>query len=231
MFVDPTVMARSPWRVFTDLFRKFENMSVQNFHATAQNNGLNKLDKNYYTRMGRIFEDTAIRSLGTTKNTTKFKPSKTSIISAIPDLVGPGSKHYFSSDGNAKNDHVISFPNASFTDAKFTNNVKFEPSQNPNQIKGFIDALSNMRGGYVDGKYNATIRASDYGSASLIFITPVGASIDPQIIEYAGIKNVNIYQRIMQFDEDNYSNIRVAPNLVPLFISIDKMTVKNKKWI
>jgi len=222
--IDPTGMAPSPWRIFSDLFRDFKSMGVRNFHATAQKNGLNKSNTNYYTRMGRIFEDAVIRSLGETKNTTKFRPSKTSTTTVIPDLVGSGSKHYFSNDGNAKNDHRVSFPNASFTDAKFTNNVQFEPSQNPGQIRGFIDALSNMRGGYIDGKYDPKARASDYGAASLIFITPAGASIDRDILDYAATKNVNVYQRTMDFDEDNYSNIRVSPNIIPLHISGDKRT-------
>lgn len=222
--IDPTGMAPSPWRIFSDLFRNFKSMGVRNFHATAQKNGLNKSNTNYYTRMGRIFEDAVIRSLGETKNTTKFRPSKTSTTTVIPDLVGSGSKHYFSNDGNAKNDHRVSFPNASFTDAKFTNNVQFEPSQNPGQIRGFIDVLSNMRGGYIDGKYDPKARASDYGAASLIFITPAGASIDRDILDYAATKNVNVYQRTMDFDEDDYSNIRVSPNIIPLYISGDKRT-------
>jgi hypothetical protein len=219
--VDSDGRIPSPWRIFSDLFRNFTGTSAQYFHITAQKNGVSLSTPTYRTKLGRVFEDAVIRSLGESKNTTKFRPSKTSTKTVIPDLVGPGSKHYFSPNGAGKDDVVVSFPNASFTDAKFTQSVTFAPSYNPDQIKGFIDVLSNAKGGYINGKWNPAIKASDYGVASLIFITPKGATVDPEIITYAASKNVNVYQRTVQQDIDNPSNIRVAPNMMPLSISMD----------
>ena len=221
--VDPDGKAPDPWRMFTDTFRDFIGSTAQYFHITAQNNGVSRTSSTYYPRMGRIFEDSVIRSLGTTKNTTKFKPNKTSAATVIPDVAARGGKTYIDTTNGGKNTVRVSFQNASFTDAKFTNFVSFTPSYNPDQIKGFIDVLSNMTGGTVNGKWNPNIKASDYGVATLVFITPEGAVIDPKIIEYAQKKNVNLYQRTMEQDKDNPSNVRVAPNIIPLNLAIDKM--------
>ncbi|WP_415711139.1 hypothetical protein [Flavobacterium branchiophilum] len=220
--VDTDGRIPSPWRILKDTFRDFIETTNRYFHITASKNGLSKVtSSNYTTRMGRIFEDTVIRSLGENKNTQGFRPNKTSTKKVIPDLVGNGGKHFFSTSGNPKDDIVFSFPNATFVDAKFTSNVNFSPSYNPGQIKGFIDVLSNMKGSYANGKWNPNIKASEYGAATLVFITPEGTTLDSNIIEYAASKNVNLYQRTVQQDVLEPSNVRVAPNMSILNQALD----------
>lgn len=80
-----------------------------------------------------------------------------------------------------------------------------------------------MKGGSVDGKWDSNIKASDYGAATLTLITPSNGTIGADLIDYATSKNVKVYQRVTQQDEDDPSRIRVAPNAIPLnFLPTEK---------
>lgn len=212
-YTDPD--GRWPWPWSTEWILT----SAQFFHITAQNNGISRTDKNYYPRLGRIFENTVVKSLIESKNNSKFYPqgSKRAV---IPDIVGESVKNYMNKKNPMRIDKRITFPNAHFIDAKFTDNLKLEQVYNSQQIRGFIDVLSEMKGGYVNGVWNPNIKPSDYGGAALTFITPFGATIDPEILIYATAKNVKINQRFVEQDKDNPSNIRVNSlnfhlNIVP----------------
>lgn len=130
-------------------------------------------------------------------------------------MVGDAAVNYIN-PSNLSDRHRIIFPNASFIDAKFKSGVNFVDDHNPSQVRDMIDVLSNMKGGYIDGKWDPNIKASDYGSASLTLITPANTIIDPKLIEYATSRNVAIYQRTTEQDEENGNRVRVAPNAVPL---------------
>ena len=95
-------------------------------------------------------------------------------------------------------------------------NLEFIDSHNPSQVKTMIDVLSEQKGGYVNGKYNPNIRASDFGSATLTFITPGNTIIDPEIIKYATEKNVQLFQRTTQQDVDDSNSMRINGMAIPL---------------
>jgi hypothetical protein len=184
------------------------------------------------TRIGRIFEDAALRSLEMKKNTKTFRPSPTGR-GVIPDAVRK-SHAVVDELRNGSPFPIrrrISFNNATFIDAKFSSNISLEPNnRSADQIKAMIDYLSNVKGATIDGYYNPNIKASDFGAAKLVFITPANTTIGSpdeltSLIEYATAKRVQLFQRFMEVDEENNERVRVGDG-IPLNI-IPKMDISN----
>lgn len=215
-YVDPDGEAPNPINLIIDaMFRDFKGQTTTSLLAAGSKRGFWQTPGASIMRLGRIYEDGVIRSMGVTKNTKTFKAAVTSPKGVIPDMVGT-SGHNVIDLQNPRNNKNYSFPNASFVDAKFKSLIPLRDTNNPDQIKGMIDALSSMKGGYVNGKWNPNIKASTYGAAILTLVTPRNAVIDPKVIEYATSKNVKVFQRFTEEDVTDPNRMRVAPNSIPL---------------
>jgi len=215
-FIDPDGNLPNPINIIFDfLFRNFTGQTSGGFIKSAAQNGYFRThtNGNPITRLGRIYEDAVIRSLGEEKNTRGYRPALTSPKTVIPDLVADGTKTVLRDGGQSE---VFTFPNSSFADVKMKSRISLIDPNNPDQMKGFIDVLSNIKGGYVNGKYDPSLKASDFGAAALTLITPTGASIGQDLLDYATSKNVVLLQRTVQQDTEDPSRIRVAPNVIPL---------------
>jgi len=172
-----------------------ENIAItsEGFLKVAKVQGVDISSK---PRVGRIFEDAALRSanlIGKTRNIYPYpitNPNKYVRPDAIEDHV-----LFMDVPGDRK---VYNFPDAIFTDAKFTtmSSIPLKSIYNEDQITGFIDYLSTVGGVTINGVLTGR-KVSDYGMASLTFITPWNVSISKDIIEYAKSKNVSIYQRVV----------------------------------
>jgi RHS repeat-associated protein len=228
---DPDGMWPNPFRLLYDaLFRKFTSNTTTSFIKTGASNGVFNSGGIGITKVGRVYENAVLNSLGEDKNTKSFSPSALGP-KVIPDLVGGSTVRNIdiTNPKDIKTD-AINFPQANFTDVKFKSNVSLNDPNNPNQMKGMVDVLSNMKGGYVEGKWDPNIKASDYGAAVLTIITPSNATIGTDLIDYATSKNVKLYQRTTQQDEDDPSRIRVAPGATSLnSISTGKPTISVPK--
>ncbi|TFF29743.1 RHS repeat protein, partial [Mucilaginibacter psychrotolerans] len=214
---DPDGMWPNPFRLLYDaLFRTFTSNTTSSFIKTGASNGVFNSGGIGITKVGRVYENAVLNSLGESKNTKSFSPSALGP-KVIPDLVGGSTVRNIdiTNPKDIKTD-AVNFPQASFTDVKFKSNVSLNDPNNPNQMKGMIDVLSNMKGGYVEGKWDPNIKASDYGAAILTLITPSNGTIGADLIDYATSKNVKLYQRTTQQDEDDPSRIRVAPGATSL---------------
>lgn len=66
------------------------------------------------------------------------------------------------------------------------------------------------------GKWDPSLKASDYGMAALTLITPQNGTLGADLIEYATSKNVKLFQRFTQEDKENPARIRVAPLVIPM---------------
>lgn len=144
----------NPFNLLKDqLFRNFTTNTTTSFINAAAKNGFFKeaaSPTTFITRLGRIYEDAVLRSLGEEKNTKSFRPTLTSPKGVIPDVVGPSILNRID-PSNSKNTEKIVFPEASFADAKFKGNVPLSPTFNPDQLKIIVDVLSNQKGAWVNG--------------------------------------------------------------------------------
>uniref|UniRef100_UPI0035BC1744 DUF6443 domain-containing protein n=1 Tax=Mucilaginibacter sp. TaxID=1882438 RepID=UPI0035BC1744 len=194
-YTDPDGMIPSPFAVLWDwMYRKFTSNTTSSFIQAAAANGVFQSGGGI-TRVGRIYENAVLNSLAEPKNNTKFNVPNPGLgrRSVIPDKVGDsGFKVVTFTDGEKEK---VMFPNSSFTEVKFKASVSLTDPNNPGQLKGMIDVLSNMKGGYVNGKWNSEIKASDYGAAILTIVTPSNSKIGADLIDYATSKNVKLYQR------------------------------------
>ena len=215
-FNDPTGAVPNPFNLLYDaLFRKFTTNTTSGFINVAASKGFFNLGNGpSIARLGRVYEDAVLRSLGEDKNTQTFRTSPLSR-GVIPDLVGTSVLNRID-PSNPKNNERIEFPKANFTDAKFKGNVNLTDAFNPEQIKTMIDVLSNQKGAYVNGEWNPNLKASDYGMAALTLITPQNGTIGADLVEYATSKNVLILQRTTEQDKDDPSRIRVGSLIIPL---------------
>jgi len=229
--IDPDGMWPNPVVILYDaLFRKFTSNTTGRFVQTAASNGVFNSGGIGITKVGRVFENAVINSLGENKNTKSFSSSAFGP-KVIPDMVG-GSAVRSIDLGNPRNieTQMTYFPQGSFLEVKFKSSVSLKDPNNPGQIKGMIDVLSNMKGGYEDGKFNPNIKASDYGAAKLTLVTPSNATIAADLIDYATSKHVKLYQRVTQQDTEDSSRIRVAPGIKALnFINTGSPTINVPK--
>ena len=212
----PTGGGPDPIQLFLDLFKTFKAASTKDITSVSWGHG-NILFPMTIMRIGRIFEDAVIRSMGVSKNTKIYKPYITSTRGVIPDNVMSGSyKEYqmptdpaYGSSSIIK--RKITFPNATFQEVKMKSEVTLSDPNNPGQITAMLQTLSKMKGGYDNGKWNPALKASDYGAATLVFITPANAVIGNDILELAKELKVNIYQRKVEVDTEDKERIRVGP--------------------
>ena len=229
-FIDVNGDVPNPFRVLWDqLHRSFISNTRFNLILEGTKKGMFK-DGGWVpsiTRLGRIFENTVIESMGEVKNTKPFRPSPTSPRAVIPDVVGESVFNRIDLSnvpGGGQTQRIV-FPEAHFTDAKLATNIKLVPDFNPEQIKIMIDVLSEKKGGYINGKWDATIKASDYGMAVLTFITPSDTNVGVDLIKYATMKNVKLFQATTEQDEKNPNRIRINHLHVPLNIVKTEQTV------
>jgi hypothetical protein len=190
-----------------DLFRDFQPQYTADFLGEAYKRNF---FKNHYrsgnkyppiTRLGRIYEEAIIRSLGLQKNTKNYGGTIPDVVAQIP------SQEIF-----PQKDHIkaYSFPKGAFVDAKFRIYVPFD-----DQIERMINELSSQVGGYeIDSRYGmrwrSDIKATDFGAATLILITPVNGVLDPEIVKYAKQMRVKVIQEFTEFDSANPNRMRVS---------------------
>ncbi|MBN9482151.1 MAG: hypothetical protein BGO70_16400 [Bacteroidetes bacterium 43-93] len=212
-YVDPSGAAPNPFRLLADLARDFTKVTTKEFIATAANSGyFNKPEitsRTYgFTRLGRIFESAVLESMGESKYSGAGFRGSTGVVK--PDLVGSSIVNVHNDPFKPTDIDRYEFKNASFIDAKFKSTVGSSDDWNPDQMRNMVDALANMRGGFKNGKWDASLKATDFGAASITIVSPSNTEIDPGFLDYATSKNVVIYQRTVQQDEDNPNRIRVG---------------------
>jgi RHS repeat-associated protein len=215
------------------LFKRFEPQTTSSFlnYASSQkfwdqykktDDNPNPVKGNPILRLGYIFEDAARRSLSLPENHKLYKSPVDDLTPKVkPDMVtgsfgislGKGPR---SGDGQG-----LFFPEGTFTDfdesrfvdAKMSPKVKLDdPSRKKYslQMKTMIDVLSEQKGGYsYDKGYDPNLKASDYGAAYLVLITPSNAIIEQELLEYATNHNVIVIQRKTEQEIGNPGVMRV----------------------
>lgn len=191
-----------------NLYRDFTTQSLISlgfkYNILYQKNLVQKLN---VTRLGRIFQDAVANSLGVDINYHPFYPIG-SPSGTEPDIVGPGATDVINPLDFWHPDRYV-FPNASFQEIKFKSTVFFEDTWNKEQLKKMINVLAEMKGGFKNGKYDANLKAVDFGAASLTLITPTNTLIDIDLIKYATDHKVKLLQRVVEQKISNEKVIRV----------------------
>jgi hypothetical protein len=165
------------------------------------------------TRLGRIFERAVLSSLGATKNTASFTSQGGRTV--IPDATFDGGVKLIDAT-NINNTSRLRFKNSVFQEVKFKSNIGEPDPWNPGQINGMIDILSEQKGAEVVTEFwranipRPDLKASDYGAATLLLITPANTVIDQSIITHAIEKRVNLLHRTVEQSTSNENNIRVS---------------------
>jgi RHS repeat-associated protein len=142
-------------------------------------------------RIGRIFEDAALRSLNLNERKVPITPyPERPDRYFIPDNI----RDYEVDAGKTK----YIFKQAFITDVKYSTGKELvlEPYWNPEQIKGFIDHLATVRGVTING-VETNDRVADYGAAALILVTPSDLPISSQVIQYAKERNVAVLRSVV----------------------------------
>ncbi|MBO9204218.1 MULTISPECIES: DUF6443 domain-containing protein [Niastella] len=203
--------------IYDAIHRDFVPNTTKNFIITAATNGFFKMESkaNPIARLGRVYEDAVLRSMGATKNTKVYKPALTSPQGVIPDVVVNSILNRLDPSNN-KNTQKIIFKDATFTDAKFKGTLPLTPAFNPEQIKIMINILSEQKGGWVNSKWDPNLKASDYGMARLLIVMPSSGILGADLIEYATSKNVKLFQRFTEQDKADPSRIRVGSSMTPV---------------
>lgn len=115
-------------------------------------------------------------------------------------------------------------------DAKLKKDIQFEDKYNQTQAKIYIDYLSNLSGGYKNGRYDSDLKAKDYGMAHLIYVTPSNGVIDQELVDYATEKGVLVIQRFTQTAVGDKNRMRISPKnniLNPEILSPDALGLMN----
>ncbi len=171
-------------------------LNAKGFQDLAKENGV---DPGYKPRLGRIFEDAVLRSANLQGQKQNIYPYPVSNPTKYftPDAVENYALKFTDGSSGTYVDHQYTAHNALITDVKFTTlpEVPLQSYYNPDQIKGYIDYLANVRGVVKDG-VPTNDKASDYGLATLVLATNFGVEISQDIINYAKEKNVSVYQRV-----------------------------------
>jgi RHS repeat-associated protein len=160
------------------------------------------------TRLGRIYEDAVLRSLGEVKKTNTIKVEDLDK-TVNPDIVGFTT--YAELNSKTKKLDIMLFPSAHLIDAKMKSSIEYDDKNNPLQAFIMIKYLADLKGGYVNGVFDPNIKPSDYGMAQLTFITPENAAIDTKMIEEATANKVLLMHRTTERDANNPGIIRVKP--------------------
>lgn len=175
----------------------YGNLMMTNgaFQRAAEFNGV-ATTAPFVPRIGRIFEDAVLRSankVGMKKEIYPY-PLTSPNTRFIPDAIENHLHTLIEGGSKAWNEKIttFNFKDAIITDAKFTTEQNVGITD---QIRGFIDYLSDQRGVSINGVSTGE-KNSDYGMASLIFATPANVGISQNIVDYAKKKNVNIFQQI-----------------------------------
>jgi RHS repeat-associated protein len=176
------------------------------------------------TRIGRIYEDAVIASLGFIKNKDSFYSSDPLAKGVKPDIVGESGTNILNISTMKRTRYQ--FPNALFTDAKYAANINKDSEYNQAQLRTMIDVLAEMKGGYVGTSWRPNMAPSDYGAAVLVLVVPYNTEIEHNpkntdidycsLIEYATQRNVQLYRRDTEQDPNNPSYMRVSAIVTPL---------------
>ena len=105
---------------------------------------------------------------------------------------------------------AYAFPNANLIEVKLKAEVSLSDQNNSGQLPKMIDYLSNLKGGFVNGEYNANIKPSDMGVAALTIITPANGVIAKDVLDYATKNSVVIFQRTTEVMDGNDNRMRVG---------------------
>ena len=181
-------------------------------------------------RIGRIFEDAVLRSIGNAGGKKRIYP--------YPDR----PDQYFIPD--AIRDYKVTvdkktayiFENAFIEEVKFStgSELKLEPYYNPEQIKGFITYLANVKGVTING-VRTEEKVADYGVAALILTTPSNLPISDDILKFAEDNNVAILRRfpigVTPFfsNEDNDYKEAIDNNVMKVSSAYPVVQATNKK--
>ena len=156
------------------------------------------------TRLGRIYGNTVLRSIREQKNTSNLKGT-------VPDAVQPASLANIEMDrSTGPKVDAYAFPNANLIEVKLKAEVSLSDQNNSGQLPKMIDYLSNLKGGFVNGEYNANIKPSDMGVAALTIITPANGVIAKDVLDYATKNRVVIFQRTTEVMDGNDNRMRVG---------------------
>lgn len=161
--------------------------------------------------LGNIFETAVVKSLGHKQNYAQLFSGKSRTKKVKPDVVNGSIATSY--DQNDKPKDVYKFEQASFVEVKFKSNVVNSDTWNVDQINTMIDALADMKGGMKNGKFDASLKPSELGMASLTLVTPANTIIDAGIIEYATQRNVQLFHRTVEQSTENPNEIRVASGI------------------
>lgn len=143
-------------------------------------------------QIGRIFEDAVLRSLGMVGGKKRIYP--------YPDRPDkyfiPDAIHNYEVTVGKETKTTYIFENAQIEEVKFStgSELKLEPYYNPEQLKGFITYLANVRGVIING-VRTEEKVADYGFAALILTTPSDLPISDDILKFAEKNNVAVLRR------------------------------------
>jgi hypothetical protein len=186
-----------------------------------------KRNTQFFTRLGRIFEDAVARSLEMpNNNVSPQRKFSTNYGNVVPDMIGLSGvrKEVLNSNGNSTYNYFW-WEEGVFFDAK----AIFKPQDDEgfddieedegvakykvpftNQSAGYIDFLSNNNNAKFTTSsvlkfFNIGVpivrKATTNGQAILSYITHEGATIDDTILRQAGSQNVAVYQHTVQYQE------------------------------
>jgi hypothetical protein len=184
----------------------------------TNNAGKSSKDKQqqFMYRLGRIFEMTALKSLGyNSTNGKQFALTDKSIRTANvkPDQIQGGAvKITYKTSSSQTETKWYQWPESVFIEAKFTNlgDRVISVNVNNNQLRGYFDVLSNMD----NARYTKTrgwfpalqasfvpkkLRAVNYGAAAIHLIVPSDVTLDPLILTEAAAKNIKIYLSFLEW--------------------------------
>jgi hypothetical protein len=202
----------------------YPNLKSSTLIGMARKNGIDvNLNKQNFTRLGRIQEDAVARSLGSYKNETISFKDPTGLRSAVvPDVIGNGFVSQWEIDAVSGVRYLNSWEGdqSAFYDSKFVASseklIKDNVETNANnttreQLSTMIDVLSQMRGGWIKSVRNTLLKPSDHGIAFLVIVTFKDVEIDPNLIIQAHNSNVIMYKRWLIHDPET-NKISVSTN-------------------
>ena len=219
-----TYVMQNPWSKFDPLgLEDWKPLTTKDFvdDAKARTKDIWKVFD--IRRVGDVFEDTIRRALEMPENRHMYF-----ILGhgAVPDMIGNTS--YTIRDDRGFPMLKYTFDESVFIDVKFKSAFQLYDKWRPFQIPTYINWLRYAEGGtiekaLVDKVPAPYIRASEYGLASVVFITPANTLIAPDIGTFGDRNHVAVYQATVEFNAAD-DKLRVNPTKL-----INKVWVTDKK--
>lgn len=188
-------------------YQRIAYFTTESFQTAGFMHGVFIIENTDVTRLGRIFEDAVLRSVAITKNVLTYV-SPISGVACIPDAVG---SYTYQTWWNGWPTTRYLFQEAHFAEMKLVRVL-----ENTAQLRAMIDVLSFKKGGYRNGIYDPFLKASDYGLAQLTFVCGEDTRCSKDLLDYATLRNVQIFVRYTERILEDDSKLRVSSTEVAL---------------